>query len=367
MTDQTVHTKELQPTSQQPQAVGALANTDSQRVIAEVQAAMIIAKTNPRDTLLAQERIKNACTRPGLAGAALYTYARGGTNISGPSIRLAETMAQAWGNLHYGIREIEQQQGKSVMQAYCWDLETGTRRETAFHIPHIRHTKKGDYNLTDPRDIYEMAANMGARRLRACILAIIPGDVTEMAVAQCEDTLNASADTSEKAMKAMLKKFGEFGVTKEMIEKRIQRKLESIQPAQVVNLRKIYSSLKDGMSGAGEWFEIESSEERKTGTDAARAAVGIKPDPKPTKTKKAPEKAEQTEKKEPLASTDNPEEVKKLQAEATVLVKKLYPKNADEFLWSFSGSQWDRMEDCVTIAELNDMIVVLEKELAEKG
>ena len=85
---------------------GALAATDQQRNIAEVQAAMVIARSNPRDQRRSMDNILNACTRSSLAESALYSYSRGGTDITGPSIRLAEAMAQSWGNLQFGIREM---------------------------------------------------------------------------------------------------------------------------------------------------------------------------------------------------------------------------------------------------------------------
>jgi hypothetical protein len=233
----------------------AAAHTDQQRAIAEVQAALFIARTNPRDPRIAMDRILNACTRPTLAESALYSYSKGGADVSGPSIRLAEAVAQAWGNIQFGVRELEQSDFESTVQAYAWDVETNTRREITFQVPHVRFTRNGSKKLEDPRDVYEMVANQGSRRLRACILAIIPGDVTEAAVNQCEVTLKTSADTSPEAMLKMVSGFEPFGVTKEMIEKRIQRRIDAIQPAQVVSLRKIYASLRDGMSGAGDWFE----------------------------------------------------------------------------------------------------------------
>lgn len=237
-------------------ATNAVAQSDQQRQIAEVQAALMIARMNPRDPIVAMDRILNACARPGLAESALYSYARGGSNITGPSIRLAEAMAQAWGNMQFGIRELEQRNGESTVQAFAWDVETNTRREVTFQVSHIRQTKTDRKLLTDPRDIYEMVANQGARRLRACILAVIPGDVTEAAVNQCEVTMKAKADTSPDAMHKMVEAFGAFGVTKDQIEKRIQRRLDAIQPAQVVNLKKIYASLRDGMSVAADWFDV---------------------------------------------------------------------------------------------------------------
>ncbi len=237
-------------------ASNAIAQSDQQRAIAEVQAAMVIARMNPRDQRASMDRILNACTRPSLAEVAVYTYARGGSNISGPSIRLAEAMAQSWGNMQFGIRELSNANSESVVQAYAWDIETNTRREVTFQVPHIRHTKNGAKKLEDPRDIYELVANQGARRMRACILAVIPGDVTEAAVIQCETTMNAKADTSAEAVAKLVAAFAQYGVTKEQIEKRIQRRMDAIQPAQIVALRKVYASLKDGMSTAAEWFEV---------------------------------------------------------------------------------------------------------------
>jgi len=237
----------------------ALAAVQASREVAEVQAAMIIARQFPRDHVYATEKIVNACMRPALAEKALYTYSRGGQDISGPSIRLAETMAQYWGNIQFGVRELEQGDGVSTVEAFAWDIETNVREIKIFHVAHERHTRKGVTKLTDPRDIYELVANQGSRRLRSCILGIIPGDVQESAIEQCEQTLKASADTSPKAQEALLEKFAEFGIQKPQIEKRIQRRIDSIQPAQVVDLRKIYCSLRDGMSNPSDWFETAQS------------------------------------------------------------------------------------------------------------
>ena len=235
---------------------------ESERAVAEVQAAMILARRFPRDPVMALDRILNACTRPALAEGALYSYSRGGSDITGPSIRLAEVLAQNWGNLQFGVRELEQRDGESTVEAFAWDIETNVRQVKIFQVKHERHTKQGSKRLTDPRDIYETVANQGARRLRACILGVIPGDVTEEAIRQAEVTLSTTADTSPEKMAKMVKAFeDEHNVTKDQIEKRIQRRIEAIQPAQVVSLRKIYASLKDGMSKPSDWFEFETKSE----------------------------------------------------------------------------------------------------------
>lgn len=256
------------------------AGTDQARAIQEVQAAMVIAKKFPRDPIVAMDRILQACTRPTLAEQALYSYNRGGTEITGPSIRLAEAMAQAWGNIQIGVRELSQSRGESSVEAFAWDIETNTRQSKVFQVPHVRHTRKGSYKLEDPRDIYELVANQGARRLRACILGLIPGDVTEAAVRQCEVTMKTNADTSPDAVKKMADAFAEFGVTSEMLSKRLGNRLDAIRPAQIVQLRKIFTSLRDGMSAPSEWFEMgaqqASTEVPQTGVAGVKSKLKAK-------------------------------------------------------------------------------------------
>lgn len=250
---------------QQTAVSEALPNTmtevKSQREASEIQAMVFMAKQFPRNQIQAADRILNACTRQTLADSAVYSYPRGGQNIEGPSIRLAEVLAQNWGNLDFGIRELSQENGVSTVEAYAWDLETNVRQAKVFQVAHKRMAKGGTKTLTDPRDIYEMVANQGSRRLRACILSIIPGDIVEAALAQCSVTQAASVGATPEEIKETIRKLtatmGKFGITAENIQDRYQCRLEAIRPAQIVELRKIYTSLKDGMSKPSDWFAIQ--------------------------------------------------------------------------------------------------------------
>ncbi len=277
MTEEIEITRDQQPIGAVVQAgSAALAKTDQIRAVAEVQAQIIMARNFPRDERACYDKIMIACQRPGLAERGLYNYARGGTDIEGPSIRLAETCARLWHNINYGRRELEQVDDVSHVQAYAWDTETNVRAEIAFPVPHKRYSKaKGLVALTDPRDIYEAVANQAARRVRACILAVIPGDVIEAAVAECRKTITAKADMSPVGIKRMLDAFAQIGVTKEMIEKRIQRNMEAIQPAHIVSLGNIRNSLLDGMSKIADWFEVGEVEvvPGQTRTDQLKALL----------------------------------------------------------------------------------------------
>lgn len=230
----------------------------SAREAQEVQAMVILAKRFPRNQIEAIDRIKNAFQRPALAEVATYEYSRGGAGIEGPSIRAAEAMAQGWGNMIHGVRELEQRDDESTVEAYAWDIETNTRASKVFCVPHFRYSKeKGNTLLTDPRDVYEAVANQGARRVRACILAIIPRDVQDEAMIQAKETLANSVNLSPVRIKALVEAFAEHGVTTEAVEKRIQRRIETMSPAQYLQLVRIGNSIRDGMSKAGDWFPVE--------------------------------------------------------------------------------------------------------------
>jgi hypothetical protein len=237
------------------------ARQDQSRELAETQVKYLMAQQFPRDVVANMDKILNAFTRPTLAEQSQYQFSRGGSDISGPSIRAAEAIAQQWGNMEHGLRERSRGIGPdgvpfSEVEAFCIDLEARTNSRIQFIVRHWRDTKSGGYKLKDERDIYELMANMGQRRKRACIIAQLPGDVVDAAMQQATATLKAKADTSPEAMEKMIAAFEPFGVTKEHIEKRIQRRLDSIQPAQVVSLKRIFASLRDGMSKPEEWFEM---------------------------------------------------------------------------------------------------------------
>ena len=148
--------------------------SEQSRSITEVQAQVVLARQFPRDPIVATDKILKECQRVTLAEKAIYSYPRGGTQITGPSIRLAEAIIRSWGNCLSGITEIDRTEKESSMLAYAWDLETNTMVRKEFKVAHIRDTKKEKKVLTDERDIYEVTANMGARRMRNCILALIP-------------------------------------------------------------------------------------------------------------------------------------------------------------------------------------------------
>lgn len=243
---------------------------EASRAVAEAQGKLIIAKRFPRDEVQAFAKAAQACQRKGIAEKAFFSYNKGGSTVSGVTIRFAEELARCWGNIDYGIKELSQDNGKSEMQAYAWDMETNTISVQNFTNPHIREVNKTSKVLTSQRDIYENNANMGARRLRSRILAILPNDYVEMAIAECKKTLAGNNDVPLiDRVRKMIISFEKLGVTKEQIEGRLKRKVETMSEEDIIDYIGIYNAIKSGESKPYEWFETEK--EASALTDALRS------------------------------------------------------------------------------------------------
>jgi hypothetical protein len=248
------------------------------RELAEMQTKFLMAQQFPRDERKAMDGVLNAFARPGLAEHAQYEYAKGGSKISGLSIHALQAIAQQWGNIEFGWTEVSRGTGTdgvpySEVRATAVDLQSRTVRPLQFIVRHWRDTKQGGYKLKDEREIYELCANMAQRRVRSCLEAVIPKDVQDAAEQQADVTLRTKADTSPEAMHKMVDAFAKLGVTKEQIEKRIQRRLDAISPAQVVGLKRIYASLRDEMSEPAEWFDAAADVTAAAPAGAASASA----------------------------------------------------------------------------------------------
>lgn len=249
------------PTGVAP-ASTALATQEAQRSreVAEVQAAIVSAKQCPRDEVAAMNRILSACSRPSLANLAVYQFTRGG-DVSGPSIHLAKIIANAWGNIDYNWRILNESETHALVQAVCWDLETNVRAHRTFTVAFQRVSRKNGQTvvtpLTEDRDRYECVANAAARRLRAAILDVIPADVIQAALEQVQATQEAEQKREgdlNARIATMIKKFADIGVDRDTLEAFAGRKLESITPALFARLGQAYKAIAEGIQTVDDVF-----------------------------------------------------------------------------------------------------------------
>ena len=227
------------------------------RATQEIQAALLIAQRFPRDEINAKKRILQACQRKGLAELAEYEYSRGGTKITGPTIDLLRAIASRWGHVDWGWREVERKDGASIVRCQAWDMQSGARAYREFSVEHWRDTQAGGYRLEDERDIYELLANVAARRVRSCLEEVIDSDIVADAVEQCRKTLKEGEKIplKERAVKMLLEFESRFSVSKAEIELRLGNALEGISENQFASLRRVFKSLSDGVGKKEDYFK----------------------------------------------------------------------------------------------------------------
>ena len=253
-----------------PARVGQATAVEQSRAVAEVQAAVIVAQQNPRQTQYALQSMRDACANPRLASRAFFSLPRASQRVSGPSIHLARELARIWGNISYSVVEQlrDDEHGQSEMLASAWDLETNARVAAGFIVPHKRDGKKGEKPtpLIDMRDIYENNANMGARRVRECLFAVLPLWLTDEAQEICAKTNEEGGGLPlQQRIANALTRYAALGITEKQLEERLGRSTSRWTGQDLAQLTTLYSSLQRG--------EVRREEEFPANTGVTAAEI----------------------------------------------------------------------------------------------
>lgn len=259
---------------------GQIAQYQESKELSEIKGKMFLARQFPRDPEWSLQSAMKECQRKELAEAAQYEFPKGESVVKGPSIRLVEVLARHWGNITSGVDEIESKDGETTIKSYAWDLETNVSDSKTFTVKHERSVGKGDNRkikkLTDERDIYEMVANKGARRKRACLLSVLPGWYVDAAVTACEETLRKSlteGKSMEEVISSIVSAFSEFDISPAQIEDKLGKPVESLSKNDVVKLRHLYSAIKDGFVKPGDAFGLPSEPDKDVPSDTEADAL----------------------------------------------------------------------------------------------
>ena len=259
---------------------GQIAQYQESKELSEIKGKMFLARQFPRDPEWSLQSAMKECQRKELAEAAQYEFPKGDSVVKGPSIRLVEVLARHWGNITSGVDEIESKDGETTIKSYAWDLETNVSDSKTFTVKHERSVGRGDNRrikkLTDERDIYEMVANKGARRKRACLLSVLPGWYVDAAVTACEETLRKSlteGKSMEEVISSIVSAFSEFDISPAQIEDNLGKPVDSLSKNDVVKLRHLYSAIKDGFVKPGDAFGLPSEPDKDIPSDTEADAL----------------------------------------------------------------------------------------------
>jgi hypothetical protein len=278
---------EYEPT---PEISSAIA-VEEQRAIAEVQAMATLAKRFPRNRAAAVEQIVRECGRRAVAESALYAYPRGDSVVKGPTVHLMRMIATAWQNVDSGVREVGRTDDATDMIAYAWDLEANRRRSIRWTVPRWIRLRDGRRKaINDPRDVYELNANMGARRERACLQHVIPRDVVDLAISTALTTKASAVGSSlPERIDAMVIAFGQLSVPVEAIEKRLGHGLDLCTVEEIVDLQIIYRSIKDGEVSRLTFFDLGKGARSDDTDELTEAFLPSEPVTAPASDDNAPE------------------------------------------------------------------------------
>lgn len=251
---------------------------EQSRAVAEVLAAVEVAQRMPRNVELAKERMRRSCDEYALASRAFYRYDRGDGIVNDASIHLARELAACWGNIDYGIAELNRDDRQSEMKAWAWDQETNTRPSTTFIVPHARDRGGRRVDLTSLRDVYENNANMGGRRVRQMIFATLPVWFVEEAKTRCRATLEAGDGRPlEERIAAAVDRYAGIGVSADQMAQRLGRPRDRWNAVDLAELTITYQSISRGERSV----EDEFPPQRITVDEITAAAPASVPPPPP--------------------------------------------------------------------------------------
>lgn len=152
-----------------------------------------------------------------VASSCIYALPRGGKTIPGPSVRLAEIAASAYGNLHVGARVVDVEERDVVAQGVAWDLEKNLR-VTVEVRRRITDSKGKRYN----DDMITMTGNAAASiALRNAIFRVVPRAYIDTIYEKVREVAVGDAKTLDSRRAAAMAHFAKLGVTAERVLARL--------------------------------------------------------------------------------------------------------------------------------------------------
>lgn len=273
---------------------------------AMVLAQFAMADRRPRNMASVVNRLNYLASRPSYAESAVYALPRGGKQIEGLSIRAAEAIANAYGNIRFGSNVVSETGEYVYGVGWACDLETNAYNEQAWRAPKTIERKSKDaksvvvgqrinsfgetvFIIEAPEGEMRVTANSEASRaVRTAILRVIPADVQEDFMKACKAKAK-SRDKSdpEDAKRRVLGAFNDAGISSAQLSAYTRLDLSGDISQHLDRLRALFASVRDGEITAAEirsgGKEVEAGPSAAVSKARAVAAKRAKrtPDPEP--------------------------------------------------------------------------------------
>ena len=244
---------------------------------AEVDIQIATAKQYPRDLSRVLNQIKTYATMDmETAEDCFYALRRGrgsdASVIEGISVRLAEIIAGAWGNLRVQSRIIGNDGRTITCQGICHDLETNLA--VSVEVKRKITDRNGKTYSEDMQVVTGNAAS--AIAFRNAVLKVVPKAVTKKVINEIREVALGKSIDLETRRQRMVGYFTQIGVTQsELLTYCGVKSIEQIDNQIVFELRGLANAIKEGTTTVQETFKAHTADSKSI-ADKARKAVEAK-------------------------------------------------------------------------------------------
>lgn len=244
---------------------------------AEIDIQISTAKKYPRDLNATLNKIATYATMDKeTAEDCFYVLRRKGqeghdTVIEGLSVRMAEIIAGAWGNLRVATRIVGNDGKMITAQAMCHDLETNLAV-----CKEVKRRITDRQGRTFSEDMQVVTGNAAASiAFRNAVLSVIPKAVTKKVISEVKKVALGQSIDLEQSRQNVIAYFAKLGVTQAQILQYLDVKsIEEIDKAMIFELRATANAIKEGTTTVQETFikpAIEAKQEAVAKKKAATA------------------------------------------------------------------------------------------------
>jgi hypothetical protein len=239
----------------------------------EIDIQIATARAYPRSIdLFMSDSLSMATINEDTAAKCFYALQKGGKEIQGPSVRLAEIVAVNYGNLRFGQKYIgETEDGKSVIaEGFAYDLQ----KNVAARIEITRRIvdKFGKRYGNDVIETTKLAAGSIAKR--QAIFQVIPMMFTQQIFEQCKKAAVGDIKTLSQRRTKAIEWFAKFGVTQDRVLASVGKaSLEEIGLKELEYLIGLSTAIKDGEIDVDAAFPQAVSEAKPTLVEKLKAKV----------------------------------------------------------------------------------------------
>ena len=235
---------------------------------AEVDIQIATAKQYPRDIHRVLNTIATYATMDTeTAEDCFYALRRGRGDdtqvIEGLSVRMAEIIAGAWGNLRVQTRIIGNDGKTITSQGICHDLETNVAVSVE-----VKRRITDKFGKTFSEDMQVVTGNAAsAIAFRKAVLKVVPKAVTKRVIEDVKQVALGKAIDLETGRQNALANFAKAGVTEEMILFYLDIKtVQEIDKEKLFMLKATWNAIKEGTTTVQSEF-IKPMEEKKTAAE----------------------------------------------------------------------------------------------------